>query len=325
MKKELRAILFQARSCRTGFAIMNGCRNFLGLSLLAVFIQYEVNGQALEPRLYSNAPTGLNFVIGGYGFSTGAALADPTVNLQDGELEVHTPFMAYARSFGLWGRSAKFDVVIPYSFLSGSAIVDGVYRTREVEGFADPSLRVSMNFIGAPALELNDFMAYKQDFVLGGSFQIIPPLGQYDSSRLVNIGVNRWTFKPEIGASKTIGPAVLEMATAVALFTDNTDYNNGQTKSQEPLYSVQGHLIYTFPKGIWAAIGGTYYAGGRSEINGSERQDRQENTRIGLTLALPVNKKHSLKLYTSSGVYTRVGSDFDTVGVAWQYRWGGGL
>jgi hypothetical protein len=42
-------------------------------------------------------------------------------------------------------------------------------------------------------------------------------------------------------------------------------------------------------------------------------------------VALPVNRHNSIKLYGSTGVSTRTGSDFDVVGIAWQYRWGGGL
>jgi hypothetical protein len=235
------------------------------------------------------------------------------------------PVVAYARSFGLWGKSSKFDVVVPYGFLSGSAKVNGNLVQREVDGFADPSLRVSMNFMGAPALALPEFMSYKQNFVFGGSLQVVPPLGQYDASRFVNLGSNRWTIKPELGVSKTVGPVILELATAAALFTDNTDYNNRQTKEQAPLYSAQGHLVYTFPKGIWAAFDWTYYVGGQSTVDGNEKQDRQENSRVGVTLAFPVNKYNSVKLYASTGVSTRTGSDFDTYGLLWQYRWGGGL
>ena len=46
---------------------------------------------------------------------------------------------------------------------------------------------------------------------------------------------------------------------------------------------------------------------------------------LGLTVALPINRRQSLKLYYSSGVVTRTGTDFDTIGGAWQYRWGAGL
>jgi hypothetical protein len=38
-----------------------------------------------------------------------------------------------------------------------------------------------------------------------------------------------------------------------------------------------------------------------------------------------VNARNSAKLYVSSGVSARTGNNFDLVGIAWQYRWGGGL
>jgi len=141
----------------------------------------------------------------------------------------------------------------------------------------------------------------------------------------VNLGANRWMIKPELGLSKTIGRVILELSTAAAFFTDNDDFNKGQKKSQEPIYSVQGHVVYPFKNGIWAAVDSTYYTGGRSTVDGVEGKDLQENSRLGATLALPVNKNHSVKLYASTGVSTRTGSDFNTYGLAWQYRWGGGL
>ena len=69
---------------------------------------------------------------------------------------------------------------------------------------------------------------------------------------LVNIGTNRWSFKPEVGISKAIGPRTLEFEAAVTLYTDNDDFFGGHTLSQDPLYSMQGHLIYVSHSGIWA-------------------------------------------------------------------------
>ena len=88
---------------------------------------------------------------------------------------------------------------------------------------------------------------------------------------------------------------------------------------------MQGHLLYHFPRGIWAALNATYYAGGRTRVNGVEGDDLQRNWRMGATLALPVTLRHSVKLYASTGAYSRAGGDFDLIGIAWQYRWGGGL
>ena len=45
----------------------------------------------------------------------------------------------------------------------------------------------------------------------------------------------------------------------------------------------------------------------------------------GATLALPVNRHHSIKLYASTGLSIRTGTDYDAVGAAWQYRWGEGF
>jgi len=53
--------------------------------------------------------------------------------------------------------------------------------------------------------------------------------------------------------------------------------------------------------------------------------DQQQNWRLGGTLALPVDVRNSVKLYASSGVSARTGNNYDLIGIAWQYRWGGGL
>jgi hypothetical protein len=99
----------------------------------------------------------------------------------------------------------------------------------------------------------------------------------------------------------------------------------GKTRQQDPIYSVQGHVLYSFSRGIWAALDATYYTGGQTTVNGVTGNDREGNSRAGVTVALPISRYNSIKLYGSSGVSTRTGTDFDTVGIAWQTRWGGGL
>ena len=150
------------------------------------------------------------------------------------------------------------------------------------------------------------------------------PLGQYDSDKLLNIGTNRWSFKPDVGISKTLGPLTLELTTGVRFYTDNTDFLGGKTLQVSPLYSVQGHLIYSFTAGIWLGLDGTYYTGGRTTVDG-RKGESLGNARVGLTLALPINRYNSIKLYANTGVYTKTGGDFDTLGILWQFRWGGGL
>src|SRR5262245_10807140 len=280
--------------------------------------------QDLEPRTYANAPVGLNFLLLGYAYSTGDVSFDESSPIKDGELTVHAAALAYARSFGLWDRAAKFDVVLPYAWLSGTATVAGQPVAREVDGLGDPRLRFSMLLYGAPALTLEEFRDYKQDFIVGFSVAVTVPLGQYDSSRLVNIGTHRWSVRPEIGFSKTLGPWTFELAPSVTFFTTNHDFFGGKTLERDPLFAAQAHVIYHTRIGIWAALDATYYTGGASTIDG-DRGERLENVRVGGTLAIPVNRYNSVKLYGSVGAHSRIGGNFTTVGIAWQFRWGAGL
>ena len=285
----------------------------------------EAYAQDLEPRAFVNTPVGLNFLLAGYGYAAGGVATDPALPLQNAHLQVHSALLAYARSLDVWGTSGKVDVVVPYAWLSGSADFEGQPREREVSGFANPRFRFSVNFYGAPALSLQEFASYKQDLIIGASLQVSPPLGQYDADKLVNIGTNRWSFKPELGISKALGPLTLELTTGVTFYTDNHDFLGDKTRAQAPIYSVQGHVSYTVGAGIWVAVDGTYYTGGRTTVDGVEGNDLQKNSRLGVTVALPVNRHTSVKLYGSTGVSTRTGSNFNAGGIVLQYRWGGGL
>jgi hypothetical protein len=171
--------------------------------------------QDMEPRSYSNIPVGLNFLIAGYAYSDGGVSADPSVLLDNAELTLHGLVFAYARSLDLWGRSGKCDVILPYGWTSGSAESNGVSYDHSVNGLANPRFRFSMNLFGAPALSLREYRDYKQDLVGGFSVQVQAPMSQYNGDRLLNLGTNRWSVKPEAGVSKEFGPSVLELSAGV--------------------------------------------------------------------------------------------------------------
>ncbi len=283
------------------------------------------HAQDIEPRAYSNAPVGVNFLIAGYAYTEGAVPFDPSLPVKNAQLKTSSGVLAYARVIDLGGMSGKFDAIVPYTMLSGTAEVLGQPIERNVDGFADPRFRLSVNFFGSPALTLKEFKDYEQDLIIGASLQVSVPAGQYDNSRVVNIGTNRWSFKPEVGVSQAIGPWTLEFQAAATLFTDNKDFYGGNTRAQDPIYSLQGHAIYGFCSGIWGSLDSTYFTGGRTTINDVRSNDLQQNWRIGGTLAIPVDVHNSVKLYVSSGVSARTDNNYDLIGIAWQYRWGAGL
>lgn len=147
------------------------------------------------------------------------------------------------------------------------------------------------------------------------------PSGQYDPAKLINIGSNRWSFKPEVGLSQPAGRWLLEAYGGVWLFTDNTDFYGGSRREQKPIGTLQAHASYTFRPRLWLAGDATYYGGGRSTLAGVVKSDVQSNSRFGLTLGLPLGRRQSLKVAWATAFTTRVGGDFDTVAVAWQMLW----
>lgn len=275
----------------------------------------------IEPRTYANAPVGMNFFVAGGSYTDGGLSTDPSSPLQNAKLYISTGVAAYARSLDLWGKSGKIDIIVPYSDLSGSALVDGSPAERHVSGFHDPRFRLSVNFYGAPALSPQEFAGYRQNLIFGASVQAAPPLGQYDPDRLVNIGTNRWFIKPEVGLSKALGRFILEMSGAVFLYTTNRDFFGGRTLEQDPVYSGQAHVIYNFRRGVWAALHGTYDYGGRQTVDGVRDDEVLGNSRLGATLSFPVDRSNSIKLYASTGTATRAGTDYDLIGIGWQHRW----
>jgi hypothetical protein len=285
----------------------------------------SIRAQSLEPRAYSNAPTGLNFLLAGYQYSSGALLFDPSLPVVDTEANVDLGLLGYVHTLDVAGNLAKFGVLLPYASLSANGVVNGNFRTRDTNGLGDPAFYFSYNFYGSPALSIKEFKAFEVDTVSGFTFKLTAPLGEYESDKIINIGTNRWSFGSGIGISQPVGNWTLEASALATLYTDNDNFNNGKIRKQDPVYSTQFHVSYSFPQNVWAAVSATYYTGGRTTVDGVERNDLQENWRAGFTLSLPVNRNHSIKLYGSSGVSQRTGNNYDALGLVWQYRWGGGF
>ena len=284
-----------------------------------------IYAQDLEPRAYTNTPVGMNFLLVGFQNIKGALVFDPSLPITDANAKADVGQLGYVRALDIAGKSAKAGMLLPYADLYADGYVDGEFRTREQTGLVDPVFYFTINLSGAPALSYREFKDYQQDTIIGFTFKMTAPLGEYDKDKILNIGTNRWSFEPEFGISKAINRWTLEAAVAAVFYTDNDEFDNGKTRQQDPIYSAQGHVIYSFPNNIWAAIGVTYYTGGRTTIEGVSGNDLQQNWRTGFTVAFPVNRNHSVKLFGNSGVSTRTGTNFDRLGIAWQYRWGGGF
>jgi len=284
----------------------------------------DLSAQDLEPRAFSPVPVSVNFAGLGYGYSFGNILLDPSIPLEDGTGKVHSLVGAYVRTFSFFGMSAKADAIVPAAFGDWEGTLAGQDTSRTANGFGDPSVRLTVNFVGAPALEMPRFMTYRQKTVVGASLRVVAPLGQYDNTRLINLGTNRWTFIPRVGASRKLGHWYIEGVGSVWLFTANPDLQ-GKRLQQDPLWTIQGSVSYVFDNGAWIAADGGWGSGGRANVDGVKGSTRQENARFGITAAYPLTRRASLKLAYIGGASTRLGADFDSFILLYQYRWGGGL
>lgn len=306
-------------------------RAALAALALALAVAAPARAQSLEPRAYANLPVGLNFLLAGYAYSQGDVLLDPSLPVTDAHARVNTLLLGYVRSLDFWGNSGSIGLVLPYAELSASGQITtsgqsepqsaSVTRT----GFGDPVLRLAVNLYGAPALPMERFREYRQDTIVGASLLVTAPWGRYDGSKLVNVGTNRWSFRPEVGVSQALGSWILEGVLGVTFFTDNDDFFGGHTRTQDPLYAAQAHVIYTFNPRLWASLSSTYYAGGRTSVDGALNNDLQQNSRWGATLSRSLDPRNSLKLSYSSGATARTGTKFQTVGITWQYLFGAGI
>jgi hypothetical protein len=297
----------------------------LAAATLAIFPFCVAHAQTMEPLSYTNAPIGLNFLIAGYSHQSGSVLVDPSLPISNVKATVDGEFLAYSRVISCWGQSGNLAVVVPYASLSASGDVFEQSKSVDRTGFGDATLRFSVNLFGAPALSVKQFSAYHQDTIVGVTLTVTAPTGQYIASKLVNIGTHRWSFMPALGASKAVGRWNFETSAGVTFFTDNDEFYGDNVRHQDPLFSVQGHAIYNFNRKMWAALDGTYYTGGRTSLNGNLNDNLLRDSRWGGTFTYSLTLHNSIKLYFSSGLVDRSGTDFRVYGIAWQHRWGAGL
>lgn len=275
----------------------------------------------MEPNAYSRAPVGSQFIIFSSSYQSGDVLTDAALPLSDVNVNLSAGSFGYGRTFGIAGRQANLAVFA--SYVKGRARGTVFEAQQEVtrSGSSDVRLRFSTILVGGPALNPKEFAAQKRKALLGASMTVVMPTGQYDTRRLVNIGSNRWSFKPEVGWSKPYGRWTIELVGGVWLFTANKQFFGGVTREQKSILSLQTHLIYTIRSRMWAALNATYYTGGQTVINGVANADRQANSRLGGTFSFPLTQRQSIKVAAAKSLTTRFGGDMTSIAVGWQYAW----
>lgn len=279
-------------------------------------------GQDLEPKAYSASPIGAAFLVAGVSRSAGSVVFDPSLPVTDVEAKVNGVMLAAGYTFGLAGKLAMVTAAVPYGWGDISGKVFESAQTVGRSGLTDTRAKLSVNLVGNPALRMRDYIKAPRRTILGTSLTVVAPSGQYYPTRLINLGTNRWGFKPEIGVAVPQGRWDVDAYLGVWLFTDNANfYPGGNRRSQKPVVSLQGHLSYTFKPRLWAAFDATWYRGGAAEVEGGTPGPAMNNSRLGATVSLPAGKQQSLKLAVSRGVIVRTGTNFTALSLGYQWLW----
>lgn len=291
--------------------------------LAMVMIAAAATAQDLEPRAYSALPVGLNFVILAFSRSTGGVVTDPSLPVSNVDARINGFALGYGRTFGVLGRQALVTAALPYAWGSIEGDVGEQRRRITRSGLGDMKAKVSVNLLGNPAVSPEEFArAHRDRLLLAVSLAVSAPTGQYDETKLINLGTNRWTFKPELGISVPWKKFNFDAYAGVVFFTLNPSFYPGtSSRQQDPLATVQAHASYTFRPGLWLAADGTWYGGGDAHVNDGPGAGRLDNTRVGGTLSIPIGRQQSVKIAYSRGASVRFGQNFETIGAAWQMRW----
>lgn len=285
--------------------------------------------QDLAPRAYVISPVHTNAVTLTYSFYQGNLEFGGSVPITDATATASAPVLTFSHSLNFFGRSANFAASLAY----GVGNFKGTVMTTETNayrsGLLDSSFRFSVNLKGGPSMPVDEFLKWKQKTLLGISLRVVAPTGQYDPTKLINWGNNRWAFKPEFGYSQRWGHWVLDGYAGAWFFTKNPEFFSHNAffpgrrwLTQSPIGSFEGHLSYDFARRRWVSLDGNFWVGGRTSLNGVQNPvSLQRSSRVGVTGSLPITRHQSLKFSFSVADYVRYGGDYRIISAAWQYAW----
>jgi len=294
---------------------------FLVLSLPSLCFAQE-----LEPRRWSHLPTGKNFFGGGYVYTKADIFFDPVLRIEDAEMEMHTWAFKYIRTFELLQKSARIDFTQGYQEGHWNGLLNGAPASIKRCGLSDSIVRFAINLYGAPPLEGKEFTAYRAkvdvETIIGAALVVHLPTGDYMNDKLINLGTNRFTFRPQLGVVHNRGKWSFELTASVWLYTDNNDFYNGNKLEQDPYYTIQTHLVYNFRPGLWVSAGGGYGHGGKSTVSGVENKDRRKNLGWALSFGFPITRQLGVKFaYRAIRAQESVGQDSNDIGAAFSIFW----
>ena len=288
---------------------------------LAVAIP-QARAQFTDPRTYNNTPIGINQLEFAYAHVHGNASIDASLAITGAKVDLNQGIVDYTRYFGALHRLLWLEAGVPVAGLSGS--VEGTNVHASIMGAGDSSYTAGMLLRGGPALRMAEFEKYRPTSTVGLSLTITAPTGSYDANRILNLGSDRWSFKPEVALSHPFGPEQkweVEAYGNVYFYTDNTSYRGKEVLRQEALPGLEGHLSYSFNDRLWASFDTRYSFRGSTVLNGVDQNNPQRNFILGSEMNISINARNSLVLEFGKAIVHQNGPSVVGFSVKYDYTW----
>jgi hypothetical protein len=304
------------------------CKRLLFFCLVLAVLRGpdQARAQFTDPRTYANTPVGVNQLELAYAYAQTNASIDTSVVVAGAELNLNLGTLDYTRYFSFFHRTAWVEASVPFAGLSGS--VTGTNISRSVTGAGDTSYELAMLVRGGPALSVTQFANYRPVTSVGVSLTVTAPTGQYNSNKVLNLGSDRWSFKPEIGISHPFGSKqkwVVDANANVYFFTDNSSYHGVEILRQEPLTGLEGHVSYSVSPNLWVSLDTRYAFRGDTLINGIDQNNAQQIFRLGTEVNVSINSRNVLVFEFAKAMVHQNGPGYTGFSVEYLYSWGKGL
>jgi len=282
-------------------------------------------GQFTDPRTYANTPADLNQLELDYAHATSNASIDTSLVISGAHLDLNQATASYTRTFGVLNSLAWIKASVPFASVSGH--VSGTSLSHTVTGGADASLEIAALLVGAPALSAAEFETYEPTTTVGVSLAVTGPSGEYDPNKVVNLGSDRWSFKPQVGVSYPFGAEqkwVVDGDLYAYFFTDNTTYHGKEVLSQRPLPGLEAHISYDVTPNFWASLDTNYCFRGNTVVDGVGQNDAQRNLTVGAEASWAVNSRNSIALVFAKAIVHENAPAYTGVSLKYFYSWGRG-
>ena len=295
------------------------------ICLALAVLQTHASAQFNDPRTYQNAPVGINQLELAYAYVRSNTSIDTSFIISGAKFNLNQGLIDYTRYFGLLHRTAWVEASVPIANLNGSITGTGI--TGSTTGTGDSGYSAAILLKGGPALSPEQFANAETTTSIGLSLSITAPTGQYDPNKLLNLGSDRWSFKPELAISRPFGPEqrwVFDAYANTYLYTDNTSYRGAQVLRQRALLGLEGHISYTFNNTIWASLDTRYSFGGDTTVSGVNQDNSQGNFVLGSEFVVSPNSRNSFTFEFAKASVHKNGPSLTGFAVRYDYTWGKG-